>query len=114
MLVTFKSQGAADVLMLDRHAQQALALFGKRPAAGCFTVSELDKVIEVLEGMTADSKRHAATQALAQDVELQRGNDGVPHVHQAQDAVELATHLFPLLQMMRAARDTGSDVTWSI
>jgi hypothetical protein len=114
MLVKFKSKAAADVLMLDRHAQKALAPFGKSAANGRFSVSELDKVIGVLEATTADSKQHAATQALAQDVELQLDDQGVSHFHQAQEPVGLATHLFPLLEMMRAARRTGSDVTWNI
>ena len=113
MLVTFKSKAAADVLMLDRHAQRALAPFGKSTAAGCFIVGELDKVIEVLEATTADSKHHAATQALEHDIELRGGDGGVPHFHRAQEPVELATHLFPLLEMVRAARGAARSITWS-
>ena len=61
MLVTFKSKAAADVLMLDRHAQKALAPFGKCTAIGYFSVGELDNVIGVLEATTAEGKHHGAT-----------------------------------------------------
>ena len=73
MLVKFKSKAAADVLMLDRHAQKALAPFGKNTAMGYFSVGELDDAIGVLEATTVDGKHHAPTQALAQDVEFPAG-----------------------------------------
>ena len=37
-----------------------------------------------------------------------------PNATQIQEAVDFATHLFPLLEMMRAARRTDSVVTWNI
>ena len=114
MLVKFKSKAAADVMMLDRHAQKALAPFGKSTANGYFSVSELDDAIGVLEATTVDSKHHAATQALAQDVELHNDVEGVSHFPQVQEAVDFAAHLFPLLEMMRAARRTASVVTWNL
>ena len=114
MLVKFKSKAAADVLMLDRHAQKALAPFGKSTANGYFSASELDNAIGVLEATTMDSKHHAATQALAQDVELHHADEGMNHFPQVQEAVDFATHLFPLLEMMRAARRTSNVVTWYI
>ena len=113
MLVTFKSKAAADVLMLDRHAQKALAPFGKCTAIGYFSVGELDNVIGVLEATTAEGKHHAATLALAQDIELHHAVEGVNHFPQVQEAVDFSAHLFPLLEMMRAARRTDSVVTWN-
>lgn len=114
MLVTFKSKAAADVLMLDRHAQKALAPFGKRTAIGYFSVGELDNVIGVLEATTVEGKHHAATLALAQDIELHHAAEGVNHFPQVQEAVDFSAHLFPLLEMMRAARRMDSVVTWNI
>jgi hypothetical protein len=114
MLVKFKSKAAADVLMLDLHAQKALAPFGKSTANGYFSVGELDNVIGVLEATTVESKRHAATQALVQDVELHQDAEGVNHFPQVQEVVDFATHLFPLLEMVRAARRTDSVVTWNM
>ncbi|NIA53836.1 DUF1840 domain-containing protein [Massilia sp. TW-1] len=114
MLVKFKSKAAADVLMLDRHAQKALAPFGKNTANGYFSASELDNVIGALEATTVQSKLHAPTQALAQDVELHHAAEGVSHFPQVQEAVDFGAHLFPLLEMMRAARRSASVVTWNI
>ena len=114
MLVKFKSKAAADVLMLDRHAQKVLAPFGKNTANGYFSASELDNAIGVLEATTIDSKHHAATQALAQDIEVHHDAEGVSHFPQVQEAVDFGAHLFPLLEMMRAARRADSVVTWNI
>jgi hypothetical protein len=114
MLVKFKSKAAADILMLDRHAQKVLAPFGKSTANGCFSIDELDDAIGLLEATTADSKHHSASRALAQDIELQHdAAAGSSHFHAAQEPVDFATHLFPLLEMMRAARRTASAVTWN-
>ncbi len=114
MLVKFKSKAAADVLMLDRHAQKVLAPFGKSTAHGYFSASDLDDVIGVLEATTVDSKRHAPTQALVHDVELHHAVEGGSHFPQVQEAVDFAAHLFPLLEMLRAARSTATIVTWNI
>jgi hypothetical protein len=114
MLVKFKSKAAADVLMLDRHAQKALAPFGKSTDNGYFAAGELDNAIGVLEAATADSRHHAPTQALVQDVELHHDAEGVSHFPQVREAVDFAAHLFPLLEMMRAARRADSVVTWSV
>jgi len=112
MLVKFTSKAAADVLMLDRHAQKALAPFGKNPSNGCFSVVELDHAIAVFEAAAADTKRHAPSQALAQDVESQHHAHGAQHFHEAQEPVDFATHLYPLLAMMRAARQAAHPVAW--
>jgi hypothetical protein len=37
----------------------------------------------------------------------------VNHFPQVQEAVDFSAHLFPLLEMMRAARRTDSVVTWN-
>jgi len=112
MLVKFHSKAAAEVVMVDRHAQQALSLFGKNTAQGCFTAAELADAVPVLERAIAESKHHGVSQAIAQDAAAQREVLGENHFHEAQDTVDFATHLYPLLEMMRAARDRHSDLTW--
>jgi hypothetical protein len=113
MLVTFHTNATTDVIMVGRDAQKALDLVGKSVARGSLGGGELDRAIGVLETAIAESKRHEPSQALAQDAASQREILGDRHFHEARDDVNFAARVFPLLEMMRAARAGGSDVTWS-
>ena len=74
---------------------------------------ELDHAIGVLENAIAESRQHEPSQALAQDAASQRDILGERHFHEARDDVDFAARVFPLLEMMRAARKGGSDLAWS-
>ena len=113
MLVTFHSNAASDVIMVGRDAQKALDLLGKSISQGCLGGHELDHAIGVLENAIAESRQHEPSQALAQDAASQRDILGERHFHEARDDVDFAARVFPLLEMMRAARKGGSDLAWS-
>jgi len=72
MLIKFHSHAAPEVLMVDRHAQQALSLLGKSASQGCLTVAELETAIQVLETAVSESKQHGLSHALTQDAAAQR------------------------------------------
>jgi hypothetical protein len=112
MLVTFHSNAAADVIMVGRDAQKALDLLGKTISQGSLGGTELDHAIGVLENATAESKQHEPSQAVAQDAASQREIFGERHFHEARDDVNFAARVFPLLELMRAARKSGSDLAW--
>lgn len=114
MLVKFHSKAAADVVMMDRDAQKALALFGKSAAQGTFTVAELDNAIAVLQAAVSESRQHAPSNAMVQDAGTHPAAFGEHHFHDAHGSVDFATHIYPLLEMMRAARQAGTDLTWYV
>jgi len=112
MLITFHAPGASDVVMLGKHAQQALALCGKRPSDGGIPIGELAHAIQALETAVVEGRQHAPSQEIAQDAAAQHTVLGEHHFHEAGDEVSFAAHVFPLLELMRAAREGGAGLTW--
>lgn len=109
MVITFRSSAAADVMMLEQHAQQVLSLIGKQARQGTITAQEMPGAVAQLEQHVEDSKRHAVTSALVRDVAAH----GVESPHLETDSeVSFAARAYPLLSLLQAARDAGSDVAW--
>ncbi|SNS87336.1 protein of unknown function [Noviherbaspirillum humi] len=111
MLVNFHSSAGADVVMLEQHAQQVLSLLGKETRSGMLTSQELKEAIPRLQQHVDDSKDHGITSAVVRDVVT---GGAVSHYHDAGDTVSFASRAFPLLELMRAARQAGADVEWSL
>lgn len=112
MLVHFKSKAAAEVMMFEEHAKMLLGMFRKDVQRGVFTAAECQDAIARLEAMIAQSKQEAAAHA-DRDVHLH----GRAHDEGERDPmgeVSLATHAYPLLEMMRAAHKGGHDILWGV
>lgn len=106
MLVTFSSKNAADVLMLSHHAQPLLKAAGKDvgspfPERGVFTVEQLESAIAGIERAVAE----------ADPVPDDDADDDLPVPPMAR-AVGLAQRAFPLLDLLRRARENGDNVMW--
>lgn len=114
MLVTFKSKAAADVLMYGEHAKRILDLLGKDAKRGVITAEETGPAIERLEREIAEARAHAATEDIRHDVELHQSGEHEDHEHEPTQAVSFATRVYPLLEMLRAARRDGHSVAWGI
>ncbi len=108
MLITFKSNAAADVLMYKMHAKPLLDLLGKDVEQGIITAEEMPAAVARLEDEVALSKRPAPSEAnddhtTPQDEEIESGKK-----------VSFAARAFPLLEMMRAARQENTFVMWGV
>lgn len=98
--------------MYKEHAQRILDLLNKEPERGVITAAEAPKAVEVLEAEIAESRKHAPTDDAEQDV---RGRaDHEDDQHEGMQSVSFATRAYPLLEMMRAARDHHADVLWGV
>lgn len=105
MLVTFSSKVDADVLMMADHARQVLRAAGKAidqavPPRGVFSAEQLDQAIAKLE---------AAIKAEKRPVE---DDDDPDAARQANEVVVLAQRAYPLLAMMRKARQANAPILW--
>ncbi|MER1966656.1 DUF1840 domain-containing protein [Castellaniella sp. GW247-6E4] len=110
MLVLFHSKSAAEVLMFARHAKPILEAAGKTfdelelPERGVITRAQLDAAIAGIESAIAASpepkKEHDAG-----------GHDDAAE-HPIEQFVSLGRRAWPLLAMLRLAREKGEDVTW--
>lgn len=113
MLITFKSKAYPNVLMIQEHAMRILDLLHKDPERGVITAAEAAKAVPLLEQEIEESRKHQATDEVEQDVKAHAG-DGEDAEHEPAEVVTFSTRAYPLLEMLRAARDQGSDILWGV
>ncbi|HYD61383.1 MAG TPA: DUF1840 domain-containing protein [Noviherbaspirillum sp.] len=114
MLVTFKSKAAAEVLMYEEHAKRILDLLNKDVKRGVITSAETPKAVERLEAEIAESRLHPTSEEVRRDVLAHHGDEGDDNEHEPVEFVSFATRAYPLLEMLRAARNEGHDVMWGV
>jgi hypothetical protein len=115
MLITFTSKAAAEVTMYKEHAKRILDLLGKDVNRGVITAAEAPKAVEILEKEIAETRLHHASDDVKRDVIAHHGEDvGDDSEHEGMEVVSFATRAYPLLEMLRAARNGGHDVLWGV
>ena len=114
MLIKFKSKAAAEILMYKEHARRILDLLGKDPDQGVITAPEMPRAIALLEKEINESRAHFAAEELQRDVMAHHGDDHDDNEHEPAQIISFATRAYPLLEMLRAARDQGSDILWGV
>lgn len=113
MLITFHSKAASDVLMYKDHAKRILDLLDKDADRGVITADEAPQAVAILEKEIAESRSHQTTDEVAQDVKAHHGETEDTD-HEGVELVSFATRAYPLLEMMRAARDQHADILWGV
>lgn len=113
MLITFKSKAYPNVLMYQEHARRILDLLHKDSERGVITADEATRAVQLLETEIEESRKHQATDELEEDVKAHHG-DNEDGEHEAIQTVSFSTRAYPLLEMLRAARDQRSDVLWGV
>ena len=108
MLILFQSKSAAEVLMFARHAKPILQAAGKKfdtpdlPERGVITRDQLDQAIAGIEALIAYD-----TEPLHDD-----GDQDDSSSHPISQHVGMRRRAWPLLAMLRLAREKHEDVTW--
>jgi hypothetical protein len=69
--------------------------------------------VQLLEHEIDESRKHQATDEMEQDVKAHSGENEDAE-HEQAEVVTFSTRAYPLLEMLRAARDQGSDVLWGV
>ena len=113
MLITFKSKSYPDVMMYQEHAKRILELLNKEPEMGVITSAEAARAAELLEQEIEESRKHPSTDEVEQDIKAHQGDDDDPEHEQAQ-VVSFSTRAYPMLEMLRSARDHKTDILWGV
>jgi len=113
MLITFKSKAYPNVMMYQDHAKRILDLLHKDNERGVITAQEATQAVKLLENEIEESRKHQATDEMEQDVKAHHG-EVVDTEHEPIETVSFSTRAFPLLEMLRAARDQQTDVLWGV
>jgi hypothetical protein len=112
MLITFKSKAYPNVMMYKDHAKRILDLLHKDSERGVITSEEAGRAVKLLENEIEESRKHQATDEIEEDVKAHPGEQNAEH--EAIQTVTFSARAFPLLEMLRAARDQQTDVLWGV
>ena len=112
MLITFKSKAYPNVMMYQDHAKRILDLLHKDSDRGVITAEEAGRAVKLLENEIEESRKHQATDEIEEDVKAHPGEQNTEH--EAIQTVTFSARAFPLLEMLRAARDQRTDVLWGV
>lgn len=105
MIYKFKSQAAADVIMLRINAEQMLRIIGKEPSAkGIVTVEQIPAAIAALESAVAAHEAAQSTSGTAAGVQ----DDVVG------DSVMLRQRAAPFIELLRSSAQASKDVVWGV
>ncbi|QNA87812.1 DUF1840 domain-containing protein [Massilia sp. Dwa41.01b] len=113
MLITFKCKAYPDVMMYQDHAKRILDLLGKEPEIGVITSEEAGRAAQLLENEIEESRKHPSSDEVEQDVKAHTGDDDDTDHEQAQ-VVSFSTRAYPMLEMLRSARDHKADILWGV
>ena len=114
MLLTFKSKGAASVLMYESHAKPLLDLLHKDTKRGVITAAEAGAAVTAIEQEIAAHKAHELAEEVRRDIDAHHGPQGDDNEHEVRNEVSFGTRAYPLLEMLRAAQRGGHDVLWGV
>lgn len=104
MLYKFKSQAAADVIMLSANGQQMLTIIGKDPGPqGIITVAQIPAAIAALEAAVVAHEAARQHHAASEDEEEPEG-----------DGVMLRQRAAPFIELLRVSAAAGKDVVWGV
>lgn len=99
--------------MYQEHAQRILDLLHKNPTRGVITAAEAAQALSVLEGEVAESKRHPETD-IEHDVHAHEKEENETVEHAVMQRVGFAARAFPLLEMLRSAKQENESIIWGI
>ena len=104
MIYRFKSNAAADLIVMGPVGDNLLRIAGREPSAkGIIEVAALPAVIAAIEAAVAAE-------------EAVRKNPGAdePDDSAGGDNVSLRQQAWPLLEMMRRSEREGADIVWGV
>ncbi len=107
MLYTFKSQAAANLIMLQPNGERVLQIIGKDAGPqGIITPDHMPAAIAALEAAMA---QEAASLQTAIDAAKANG-EAAPR----SDAVSLKQRAPPFIDMLKRCQKAGKEITWGV
>ena len=106
MIYKFKSQAAAEVIMLQPDAETMLKIIGKTPGArGIVTVDQIPGAISALHQAIEDQKKGIKPPPLVEKDGDDESND---------QGVSLEKRVGPFIKLMQESAAAGKDVVWGV
>jgi protein-tyrosine phosphatase len=108
MMYRFKCKAAGDLIMTQADGDELLRIIGKTPAAeGIIEVAAVSAAIQALENAVAreQANRHQAGKQVSPQPDDAPTED---------DDVELHQRIWPLVEMLKRARDEREVIVWGV
>ncbi len=103
MLYKFKSQAAAEVIMLPNTGDEVLKIIGKTPSpTGIVTVEQIPGAIAALQAEI--KRRESQPQGEAETEEARNEEDPIP----------LSRRAVPFIDLLKVSAEAGKDVVWGV
>lgn len=112
MLIKFRSKASPEVLMYKEHAKPILDLLNKDVDRGVITAAEAPKAVEIIEHEIAEMRKRQSHDESDEDAKARQDREDKEQSGNA--PVGFATRAYPLLTMLRDARDHKADVMWGV
>ena len=104
MLITFKSQAAADLIMLNDSAEALLHLLGKTTAGpGILEPKDMPAALGTLRALTADGPEPISP--VAEDEDEPKFVD---------EPVSMRQRVWPFIRMLEQAQRAGKPIVWGV
>jgi hypothetical protein len=109
-LVVFRSKAAGEIFMFAETARRIFEILGRPEAErGVITAEQVSDALQRLEAAVEQEKAQLKAAAAQADRADKQGDEGAqPRV------ITLGQRAFPLIEMLRAARNRNVDVTWGV
>lgn len=109
MLYKFKSQVAAEVIMLQPDAETLLKIIGKTPGAqGIVTVAQVPAALQALR-QAIEARKLAAVKAAASGKAVADDEEGADD-----DGIPLERRAGPFMHLLEHSAAAGKDVVWGV
>ena len=99
--------------MYQEHAQRILDLLHKNPTRGVITAAEAAQALSVLEHEVAESKLHPEHD-VEHDAHAHEKEEGETVEHAVLQRVGFAARAYPLLEMLRSAKQENESIIWGV
>lgn len=101
-------------MMYKEHAKRILDLLHKDASRGVITAAEASQALAILEKEIAESRVHPVSEEVSRDVHAHHSEQKDDIEHEQTESVSFATRAYPLVEMLRAAKNGGHDVLWGV
>ena len=107
MLYTFKSQAAANLIMLQPNGERVLEIIGKQPGPqGIILPEQMPAAIAALEAAMVQEQPAPDSAA-----DTDKAANNAP---QKSDAVSLRQRAAPFIDMLKRCQKAGKEIVWGV
>ena len=115
MLYKFKSQAAADLIMLEADARRLLKIMlGEPQDKGIVTLEQLPQVTERLRAAVHEEEQQLKAWHERRQQAVEQGEDASEFEREAEPVVRLGQRAQPMLQMLQRCAQERQELYWGV